>query len=520
MTPSGIRTLRTPVSAQNRLKAIFRRTVLENPFIPIIRPRPATQTEREKDGRPSRQQTRFLAFDGLEGFYGGAAGGGKSDALLMAALQYVEVPGYSALLLRRTLPMLKQDDGLIPRSQAWLVGTGATYHQTDHRWTFPSGAKLTFGYLDQEKHLDNYQGGAWHYVGADEAGQFPESRITYLHSRLRKPEDSKIPIRMRLASNPGGPGHEWLKKRFVTGARTGFFVPAKLAHNPGLDAKQYIRGLIKLDPIRRAQLLAGDWEAYEGGRFREKWFRHFRVWQDLEGNYWYVLSCCRHCNFDVREQCAACGRVPEGVPVNRCWNAVICDPACTEKDVDETGAPDPTTIGAYAVTPKHDLLVLKMVRKWLDIDDIPKEIQAVFEGFGAMWAGIEDNGFAIGITRACQRLGLTVKSLSPEGKGKLVRATPAIIRAENGQIFLPEKGGVSWVGDEAWCEDWVAEHIQFTGIDGMDAYDDQVDNTAYMVQELHRMGLGGPLVVDPREETAWDEDEDELTAGGLLGWER
>lgn len=491
-----------------RLKAVFKRTVLENPFIPTLIP-----TD-DKDGRPSRRQTRFLAYDGLEAFYGGAAGGGKSDALLMAAVQYAEVPGYAALILRRTMKMLNQEDGLIPRSKAWFQGKGCKYHETDKRWTFPSGATLTFGYLDHERHLDCYIGGAWQFVAFDEASHFPEARYRFLFSRLRKLVATSIPIRMRAASNPGGPGHDWLKRRFITGDNPKFFVPAKLADNPGLAAQEYIRALINLDPIRRAQLLAGDWDAYEGGRFKEKWFRSFHLAQDLGGAWRYY--------FDDDEQ--------DGIHCHACWTCVVCDPACTEHDFDEGGDADPTAICVFAITPNHDILILHIVRAWLDIDDIPKQIGRMVEALalpthkggpvlGApSWVGIEDNGFAIGITRACQKMGLTVKSLSPEGKGKLVRNTPAIIRAEAGQIFLPERGSDAWTGKEKWCEEFISECIQYTGDPKMDAHEDMIDCLGYCVQQIERFGLGGPLVVQPQEDL--EEDEEDMFAGGLVGWQR
>src|SRR5690348_9570845 len=82
--------------------------VYKSPYIPI------------SELRPSKVQAGFLAYDGEECLYGGAMGGGKSDALLMAALMYVTVPGYSALLLRRTFRQLFQDGGLVPRSKEWI----------------------------------------------------------------------------------------------------------------------------------------------------------------------------------------------------------------------------------------------------------------------------------------------------------------------------------------------------------------------------------------------------------------
>src|SRR4051812_7334087 len=91
---------------------------------------------------PHPPQEAFLSLDCREAMYGGAAGGGKSDALLMAALQYVDVPGYSALILRRTFPDLALPGAIMDRSKEWLHGTDAHWNENERRWTFPSGATL------------------------------------------------------------------------------------------------------------------------------------------------------------------------------------------------------------------------------------------------------------------------------------------------------------------------------------------------------------------------------------------
>src|SRR5665213_329968 len=97
---------------------------------------------------PHPRQAIFLGLDDRrEVLYGGAAGGGKSDALLMAALRYVDVPGYSALILRRTYADLALPDAIMARAKSWLI---PEVHWNDQRkvFTFPSGATLTFGFLD------------------------------------------------------------------------------------------------------------------------------------------------------------------------------------------------------------------------------------------------------------------------------------------------------------------------------------------------------------------------------------
>jgi hypothetical protein len=222
-------------------------------------------------GTCSAQQAAFLLLDSLEAFYGGAAGGGKSDALLAAALQYVDVPGYAALILRRTFRQLDQPDAIMSRSKEWLTGTDARWNDDAKRWTFPSGATLTFGYLDAEKDVYNYQGPAYQFVGWDELTQFPEKVYKYLFSRTRRRKDLAalgVPIRHRSASNPGGVGHGWVKRRFIDQRPDGVvFIPAKVADNPGLDTEEYARSLEQLDTVLRAQLLDGDWGAFEGAAF-------------------------------------------------------------------------------------------------------------------------------------------------------------------------------------------------------------------------------------------------------------
>ncbi len=215
---------------------------------------------------PHAKQQAFLSLDCMEALYGGAAGGGKSDALLMAALQYVHVPGYAALILRRTFQDLLRSDAIMARADTWLRGTAAKWKAETRTWHFPSGATLSFGYFDTQRDRDAYQGGAWQFVAFDETTQFPEAWYLYLFSRLRKPTDMPVPLRMRSASNPGGLGHEWVYRRFVNpGATDRPFIPARLEDNPYVDGVSYREALEKLDEVTRRQLLEGVWVRDAGG---------------------------------------------------------------------------------------------------------------------------------------------------------------------------------------------------------------------------------------------------------------
>jgi predicted phage terminase large subunit-like protein len=250
---------------------LLRRTVIDNPYIPAM------------DGLfPSAPQAYFLTAPVREILYGGAAGGGKSAGILAAALQYVTEPGYDALILRRSYADLEKPGALIPLSKEWLLPTDAAYNEQTHRWTFPSGATLSFGHIQNETSVvQDYQGSAFAFIGFDELTQFTRFMYTYLFSRNRKREGLNFPTRIRSTSNPGGQGHEWVYDRFPikgSGGRPQFgggrlFVPAILEDNPGLNRDDYEESLAELDPVTRAQLRHGDWDVRaEGNLFKREWF--------------------------------------------------------------------------------------------------------------------------------------------------------------------------------------------------------------------------------------------------------
>jgi hypothetical protein len=215
---------------------------------------------------PTPKQAAFAALDIEEAMFGGAASGGKSDALLMAALQFVHVPGYNALILRKTYGDLNQPNAIMARALSWLRGTDARWNSTAHRWYFPSGATLTFGHLSNANAHLQYQGAELQFVAFDELTQFASFQYRYLFSRLRKLTNVDIPLRMRSASNPGGPGHDWVKRRFIDRKKPGrTFIPALLGDNPHVDQAAYRRMLAKLDPVTRKRLEEGDWHATAAG---------------------------------------------------------------------------------------------------------------------------------------------------------------------------------------------------------------------------------------------------------------
>lgn len=237
----------------------FKATIYDNEFIPQ---------------KPFNRQVKFLIYPSEEILYGGMAGGGKSSSLLMSALQYVEekhIPEgqnklkYNALVIRRTLEDLDMPNAIMDRAKQWLLPKEdeglLVWKDQKKRFIFNSGATLTFRYLSHNKHLNSYQGAELQFVGFDELTQFPENQYNYLHSRLRKLENSDIPIRMRGASNPGGIGHDWVKKRFVDDNSKLPFIPSAYTDNKYLNQEEYSKQLDKLDELTRLQLKYGDWNA-------------------------------------------------------------------------------------------------------------------------------------------------------------------------------------------------------------------------------------------------------------------
>lgn len=241
---------------------------------------------------PQRRQADFLARFEDEALYGGAAGGGKSEALVAEALRQAHIPHYRALILRKTYPELSE---LIDKSQRYYRGAfpGAQWSEARHMWRFPSGAKIYFGAMQHTNDRFKYQGRAYDYIAFDELTHFTQDEYLYLLSRNRA-SGPGTRVYLRASANPGGIGHGWVKARFLTPAppmqtiwedvqvrtpdgavhtarRSRIFVPSTVFDNQILlqNDPAYAARLAALPDADRRALLYGDWDAFAGQVFSE-----------------------------------------------------------------------------------------------------------------------------------------------------------------------------------------------------------------------------------------------------------
>ena len=241
----------------------------------------------DHEWRPHPRQEAFMQSTADEALLGGAAGGGKSDALIADAVRLMDHPKYSAILFRRTYPELEMS--LIQRSRELLSGS-ATYNQTRKTWTFPSGARLVFGALEHESTVHRFQSAQFPWIGFDELTSFTAYQYDFLISRNRNVHG--FPNVIRSATNPGDVGHFWVKKRFIDPmpantkawfvrkglddvrvdegtprSRSRRYFPSLVTDNLTLMAgdPDYIYRLEQLPPRERAMFLEGNWQlAAEG----------------------------------------------------------------------------------------------------------------------------------------------------------------------------------------------------------------------------------------------------------------
>jgi hypothetical protein len=447
---------------------------------------------------PSPKQLAFMMIPQREALYGGRPRSGKSDVLIADALRYVDVPNYSAIIFRLSLTDLEGSEGLLTRAHEWLdPWPEVRYQARTHSFHWPNGASVAFGYMGSWSAWMHYQGNAYQYIGWDELTQHSEKYYEEMFSRLARrrcplhggrkidgksaplPDDpecqgcydtallSRVPLRVRGTTNPGGPGHEWVRKRFslykdmdrvdLISGEPGVwlsknpnrpFLPASWKDNPHIDQEDYARSLEEIaDPERRAQLIGGDWDRIADGRFKPSWFKRKFNYQ---GGYIVVDDEDGNCLYSFHE---------------KMLRIFVCiDVACSVREGvagtsfhEDRGRIMPaswTVLGTFGVTPKNDLLILDIERFQQESPYLMDCIKDTCKKWNPLYVAIECNGPGKPIAQFAAQMGVPIHEIITYND-KIANSVEAQIRCKNGKVFLPS--------DALWISDFLGELTCWTG---------------------------------------------------------
>ena len=238
---------------------------------------------------PSEKQQRFLTETHRYVCFGGARGGGKSWAVrVKAILLCLNYPGIICCIIRRTYPELranhiKQLRQMLRCDSARRDDRIASYNDSTKTITFPNGSTILLRYLENEADEGRFQGTEVDVLFLEEATQHPEQRFDILKACVRGV--NQYPKRIYLTCNPGGVGHEWVKRLFIDRLfrpnekpEEYVFIQSLVTDNQALMREQpeYLDQLKSLPPRQRAAWLYGRWDVFEG-----QFFEDFRMEPDL-----------------------------------------------------------------------------------------------------------------------------------------------------------------------------------------------------------------------------------------------
>lgn len=237
-------------------------------------------------------QRALISCPVFEVFFGGARGGGKTDGVLGDFLEHAGTYGKDAigLMIRRQRTELIET---IERSRAIYGQLGWQYHEQDKMWRAPDGARLRFAYLERDRDAEAYQGHSYTRMYVEEIGNFPSERpILKLMATLRS--GAGVPVGFRATGNPGGPGHQWVKARYIDPAPLGFsvikdavsglervYIPSRVADNKYLG-ESYVSQLKASGSSQLVRAwLEGDWSVIDGAFF-DCWSQEKHVLRPFE----------------------------------------------------------------------------------------------------------------------------------------------------------------------------------------------------------------------------------------------
>lgn len=360
--------------------------------------------------------------------------------MLVLQDDWIADPEYSALILRKTFVDLNQPEGILTRAHEWLDGQPNVYWEAKHnRFVFESGAKIQFGHCNGPRDHLKYRGGKYNIVCWDELTDFQENQYTFLFSRQRRSKGSNLPLLTASASNPGGPGHAFVKSRLVYGkAEDRIFMPAYYTDNEHLDQEEYGKTLDNLLPVEQARIKRGDWDAIDGDTLFE--------WD------WFKVT------HELPKKPAIWGRS---------W-----DTGATE------GGGDPT-VGLAGAMIDGTLYLTDMIKGQFEATNVDAIIKETAKNDGYKTMVILEQEPGSGSKRANQAIIRSLRGYrvisEPSTQNKYARAMPAARAARKGRIVLVEG---PWIGE------FLDVVCNFTGKEGEDSHDDEVDALSMLFNYL------------------------------------
>lgn len=423
-------------------------------------------------------QRRFLNSAADIAIYGGAAGGGKSFALLLEPLRHIHRTGFTAVTFRRTSEEVRMAGGLWEESLTLYHGQGGKPRENQLDWRFPAGSSIRFENLDANTYKQTYQGGQFAFIGFDELTHFTEEQFFYLLSRNRSGCGCKPYV--RATCNPDASSwvkdfiSPWLKGEVADGevkwmlrrdgviqwvpegtpeAKSVTFIRARLSDNKILMAKDpgYLANLLSQSTLDRERLLEGNWDIVESGNlFKQPWFKIIDEAPELD--QWV-----------------------------RCW-----DLATSVKE-----SADYTAGALVGLDSNHDIIIRDVVHFKAEWPDAAKRIAATSEADGEnVSVGVEVFGAQLGLFQDLIRNAMgshrvPVEARKPAGD-KRQKASVWASRAEHGLVKLVRG---------PWNTSFISECVAFTG-EPNKGHDDQVDAVSLAVDLLYTR-RGGKTVEEP-----------------------
>lgn len=473
------------------------------------------------------KQIELIAYDGDEALFGGAAGGGKTIAALVWLLIGIDIPGYNAAVFRKYQTDTKDDESALATKAAQLYPAFGG-KLVGYRWMFPAGSSIVLEGIAHESALLSKQGKEYHKVVFEELTHFSEQAYQFVTTtRMRRVKSMKVKCGVRGTANPGGPGHLWVKERFITEDAilkvrelptyepTPYgmvfykddvaYLPSRAADNPALDVEHYINTLLKgKNPVLRAQMMNGDWGITPEGLIKPHWLRYYRM---RDKNIDLLVS--RVDNGKVIHTSEALTSFHE----NACRRFVTIDTAGGMQQITDESKGKPlswTVVGVWdsRMINRINVLILRHVwRDRVEFTEACRKVREIYKEWHPSRIRVENETMGPSMCSLLRGEGIPIDMISHEGKDKVTRNTPLLNLMETGNVYLPQY-------ENSWRPTYESELLSWQGL--KDETNDQVDMSGYAAIEAG--GLAGTntiLSYDPRSR---DTQPVATSQGFMSGW--